>query len=659
MQNPAITYLLTALLLLMLNGCSPPVRIESYSVSDRLVQMALTQEAAGNYQGAVDFYLRAAAAATGRQHQDILLQATTSLIQLGEYKRATAILDTITASELSHGLRERYDINRAEIALNRNHTERVLALLQTPPAAGPARLDYHRVRAEAYQRNRDYRASILESIRLDPLLDDPVMRLANQSAIWVALARLTDTELQHLRTTPPPDPLGGWAELAQLARVYRAQSGELSDIILQWQMRHPDHPANGEFTDKLAGGIRIEGQAPQQVALLLPLSGNLATVAATVRDGVLAAYNDMPGEHRRPVMKIYDVGADPASVLDNYRKAVSDGAEFVIGPLRKESVQILASREQLPVPVLALNHVGTDSLFNPSLYEFGLSPEDDAREVARRAWNDGHRRAIALIPQGSWGERVYTAYLEQWQQLGGQLLDMQRYNPDEPDHGQDIRAALALDSSEARHQRLERLLDREIGFEPRRRRDIDYIFVLATPVQGRLIRPQLDFYRAVNVPVYATSHVYTGHPDKAPDADMNGLIFCDIPWILDSDVRREHMHTLENTAWTESATLHSRFYALGIDAWHLIPYVDQSGSNDREAYQGVTGELTLDSRQRIHRRLRWARFQNGLPVPLEATASNADMRHALSRAATGHAVRPAPSGMSVIREVRGTDRGDR
>ena len=532
MQNPAITYLLTTVLLLLLTGCSPPVRIESYSVSDRLVQAAQTRESAGDYQGAVDFYLRAAAAATARQHQDVLLQATTSLIQLGEYNRASTILDSITTSKLSRTQREQYDINCAKIALNRNHT-------------------------------------------------------------------------------------------------------------------------------RLAGGIRIKGQAPQQVALLLPLSGKLATVAAMVRDGVLAAYNDMPGEHRRPVMKVYDVSGDPASILDSYRKAVSDGAELVIGPLRKESVRILASREQLPVPVLALNYADTDALFNPSLYEFGLSPEDDAREVARRAWHDGYRRAIALIPQGGWGERVYAAYLEQWQQLGGQLLDMQRYNPDEPDHGQDIRAALALDRSEARHQQLERLLDREIAFEPRRRRDIDYIFVLATPVQGRLIRPQLDFYRAVNVPVYATSHIYTGHPDKAPDADMNGLIFCDIPWLLDNNVRRGHMQRLENTARLESAALHSRFYALGIDAWHLIPYIDQSGSNDREAYQGVTGELTLDSRQRIHRRLRWARFQNGLPVPLESTANTADTQHALSRATSGHAVRPAPSGMSVILEVRGTDRGDR
>ena len=59
-----------------------------------------TREAAGDHQGAVDFYLRATAAATGLQRQDVLLQATTSLIQLGEYNRAIAILDSIAAPEL-------------------------------------------------------------------------------------------------------------------------------------------------------------------------------------------------------------------------------------------------------------------------------------------------------------------------------------------------------------------------------------------------------------------------------------------------------------------------------------------------------------------------------------------------------------------------------
>ncbi len=61
------------------------------------------------------------------------------------------------------------------------------------------------------------------------------------------------------------------------------------------------------------------------------------------------------------------------------------------------------------------------------------------------------------------------------------------------------------------------------------------IFMLATPRQARLINPQLSFYRASRLPVYATSQVYTGYPDSSLDTDLNNVAFCDMPWILDSN----------------------------------------------------------------------------------------------------------------------------
>jgi hypothetical protein len=535
----------------------------------------------------------------------------------------------MTAAQLSNTQRQFYTTIRARLALTRNDADQVLMLLQTVPTAAYLKADYYRLRAEAWQRKGNFIASIHERIRLDPLLDEPDQRLANHSAIWLALTSLTAAELQQLLTAPPPDPLSGWVELAELARLNQQQPDTLADAISRWQIRYPGHPASEGFTGKLASGMRLAGQPPQQLALLLPLTGTLANAAAAIRDGLLAAYYNMPGDSRRPVIKIHDVSGDPESITDSYRQAVSGGAQFVIGPLRKEAVQILA-QQPLPVPVLALNRAGADSVSNPMLYQFGLAPEDEAREVARRAWQDGHRRAIALVPGGSWGERVYNAFLEEWQQLGGRLLEMERYPAGEPDHGQQISALLNLDSSRQRHQRLVRLLGHDLEFEPRRRTDVDFIFMLATPGQGRLIRPQLKFHRASRIPVYATSHVYTGHPDDSLDSDMNGVVFCDIPWILDSDPDWEHTQRLVSDYWPASATRYSRFFALGIDAWRIIPYIEQPGADSPGTYQGVTGNLTLDHRGRINRRLHWAFFRDGRPALLEAAADIQENQEDLS-----------------------------
>jgi len=633
MCNLYLKWWLPVWLLFMLFGCTPPVvHIDTPSVSDRFVEAAQAREAVGDYPGAVDYYLRAAAVTNGRQRPDILLQAAGSLVQSGDYTRATAILDRMADTPLSTTQRQLYATIQARIALTRNDADQVLMLLQTVPATAYLQADYYRLRAEAWQRKGDFIASIRERLRLDPLLNEPDRRLANHSAIWLALSRLTTTDLQRLRSAPP-DPLGGWARLAELARQNLQGPNALADAILQWQMQYPGHPASEGFTDKLASGIRITGQPPQQLALLLPLTGTLANAGAAIRAGILAAYYNIPEDSQRPAIKIYDVGGDPEAILGDYHRAVSDGAQFVIGPLRKESVRVLALQQQLPVPVLALNRTGTDSVPNPMLFQFGLAPEDEAREVARRAWHDGHRRAIALLPRGIWGDRVYEAFLDEWQQLGGRLLEVERYDPDEPDHGQEISAALNLDSSRQRHQKLVRLLGHNLEFEPRRRTDIDFIFILATPGQGRLLRPQLDFYRARKIPVYATSHVYTGHPDNSIDSDMNGLFFCDIPWILDPGW--EHMKKLVKDFWPDNAAGYSRFFALGIDAWRFIPYVDQPGDHSRDTYQGATGKLTLDARRQVHRSLRWAHFQDGLPVPLEDGADVLENEGVLSADSSG------------------------
>ena len=619
MQMSSISFLLTAILLLLLTACSTTTPVKTPTVSDRFLEAANTRTAAGDYEGAVDNYLRAAAVATDGERQGILLQAASSLMELGEVERAITVLDRITLPYLSNRQRQHYGVIQAQIAYTQNRPDRVLSLLKTVPDDNALKADYYWLRAEALQQNREFIASIHERIVLDPLLMDPDKRLANHMAIWAALTSLTDEELQQLRSAPPPDELSGWIELVELSRLYLQEPDMLVDVIPHWESRYPGHPAREAFTAKLAGGMRIAGQPPRQLALLLPLSGRLAQPAAAIRDGVLAAYYDTPEDALRPAIRVYDTGGKRAeAVLETYQQAVNEGAQFVIGPLRKEAVQQLASQSLLAVPVLSLNTIDSDAINNTVLFQFGLSPEDEAREVARRARQDGHRKAVAFIPEGPWGERIYGAYLEEWQTLGGRVLEVGYYDAAETDHGAAISAALNLDSSKARHQQLVRLAGQTLEFEPRRRQDVDMIFILATPRQARLINPQLSFYRASRLPVYATSHVYKGRADSSLDADLNNVAFCDMPWMLSSDGTRDYLQTSIEEYWPASAVHYGRFHALGVDAWRVIPYIDQLENSLMGAYQGATGNLTIDSSRQIHRSLSWARFQQGLPVPLES-----------------------------------------
>jgi len=607
--------------MLLLPGCSTGVRPAAPVQDARVQEQARQLESAGDYQAAATVYRDAAGKTSSPLKEEYLLAAIDSLISANAYARANIVMDSLSVNALPLPQQQHYTVNAARLALADQQADTALELLGTPPAAGPFAGDYHQLRASAYLIKGDYAAAAREYIRRNAFLNDPDAKLDNQFSTWEAVNSLTDAQLQQLRSAPPPDAFSGWLELVELTRLYLQQPDALADVVPRWQMRYPGHPASDRFIAKLLDNMRAAGSLPAQVALLLPLSGKLSGAAMAIRDGLLAAYYDTSEDTNHPLVRIYDTGNDPLAIVGIYQQAVTDGARFIIGPLRKEAVSTLMEQAELPVPVLALNHTESLELVNPSVYQFGLAPEDEAREVARRALLDGHQRAIALTPDGDWGNRVYAAFADEFVKPGGFLLEHATYNPAKTDHGQVISSTLNLDSSKARKVRLTRLLGTSLEFEPRRRQDVDFIFLLATPMQARLIRPQLSFFHATRVPVYSTSSVYSGHPDKTRDTDMNGIRFCDLPWMLATDGNWQHLKRAINDYWPANSNHYGRFYALGIDAWRLIPYLGQLKEGMFGSYHGVTGNLSVDRQQQVHRTLRWAQFRHGLPTLLESGAA--------------------------------------
>ena len=65
--------------------------------------------------------------------------------------------------------------------------------------------------------------------------------------------------------------------------------------------------------------------------------------------------------------------------------------------------------------------------FTANLFQFGLSPEDEAKQIAQRAWFDGHNKAAMIYPEGNWGKRVAAAFKQHWEQLGGRVASEQHY----------------------------------------------------------------------------------------------------------------------------------------------------------------------------------------------------------------------------------------
>jgi len=68
-----------------------------------------------------------------------------------------------------------------------------------------------------------------------------------------------------------------------------------------------------------------------------------------------------------------------------------------------------------------------------------------------------------------------------------------------------------------------------------------------------------------------------------------------------------------------------RLFAFGLDAYALLPYLGWLQSHPDAYLNGATGALTADSFGRVHRIVGWARFSNGVAVPVEGALNPAPL----------------------------------
>ncbi len=564
--------------------------------------------------------LEEAAEAPPGESAALMLDAIEVLLANGETDWAHNIItgmDPVTLADNAYARRQllasRLAVARgsqfaAEYQLNEPRLLDILPSL--PPKLA---MDLREQRARVYVSTHEYVASIQERVLLDQLLADaPNMdpaertdaRNHNQDALWDTLMQLSYGELEQLQEQAESRVLEGWYTLAGLSKSHQANLGQQLALVDNWVRTWPAHPASLRLPADLQLLRDLVENQPKKVALLLPLTGPLEQASIAIRDGFMAAYyNALKVGEPVPDIHVYDTGA--MDVQSAYDQALIDGAEAVIGPLEKDNISDLALRPDLPVPTLALNYADTPYGDIEQLYQFGLAIEDEAQQVAQQAWRDGHRRALILAPNSSWGDRSVDAFWEKWQSLGGTVTRDYRYGGNDAYLGV-IGEALHIDDSKARARDIRQLLGRRVEFEPRRRQDVDMIFLVAHTQQARQIKPTLAFHYAGDIPVYATSQIYSGD-DPTSNQDMNGIRFTSLPWFFNGgSPEREAL-----SRYASTAASFQRLYALGADAFHLYPRLRQLREVSRAHYYGYTGALSLNAAGKIEREQIWAQFVGG------------------------------------------------
>ncbi len=400
-----------------------------------------------------------------------------------------------------------------------------------------------------------------------------------------------------LKAPPRTDPIvAGWLALGPVAVDMARNPMRAGAALADWKRAYPEHPANDSVLLLAQNQIAVATGFPDQIALLLPLSGRAEPVGAAVRDGFIAAYLEQDAA-ARPHLRIYDVAAE--TLAGAYRHAVDDGAAFVVGPLTKEDVSAVVPLNGGKTPELALNFLGDSVNAGRGFYQFALLPEDEARIVARRLIAEGKLRGVTLIADGEVGTRVQAAFSQELSQHGGTVLEGGRYESSRADFADIIKQILQVHA---------------VKGEPSTHREVDFVFIEGGPGAARLIVPQLKFNFAGDVPVYSTSDSFESNPGA--NTDLDGLSFPDMPWMVSADPVTAQIRDSVHSAWPTRVTRLDRLYAFGFDAYRLVPALQSKSIGATAAIPGVSGKLSLDEHNRIRRDLDWVQIRNGVPVGL-------------------------------------------
>jgi outer membrane PBP1 activator LpoA protein len=571
----------------------------------------------GQYDQAAQAYLTLATQSRSRADSYRLLAAE-AWREEGQLARAAPVLASIQRQRLSGDEPLRLDLLRAELALDQHDAATALRLTTQPNVVVPAALQLRLLewRARAMAASGDRWGAARTRVQMDDQLSgfdhaqnrQQVLDLLNQVGV--------DSLKQRAAAMQRGDRMLPWVNeaLSQLGVAVAQPPPDLQQPV-------------GTLLPGADANVREGYKVPTQVALLLPSDGNYAAAGTAIREGFFTAYIDAGRNHApRPSVRVYDSQGTADGAVKAYQQAVSDGAKLVVGPLTRGEVAAVFAQPTLPVPLLTLNHPDDKQLPNGETSEFGLLPESEGAQAADHMIERGLRNAFVVISNDDFARRAAKAFKAELAARGGQLAGMVTLPIDSNNYADAIaalRPAVTAPATTTPPATPADAATSGVASPVDAGGNGGGIFISMRPMQARLLLPQLRVAQ-ITLPVFATSHVYEGNDDAASNRDLDGVEFCDAPWLFDAQPGLPSRNDIATRLPAASGGA-ARLFAFGMDAWNLVPYLDWLRTHPGSYVPGASGQLTADQFGRVRRVLIWAQFQNGLARPLGGSLQMDDM----------------------------------
>lgn len=574
--------------------------------------------AAGKKREAASAYFAAANNYPSPYRERLILQAAELASIFKDKDLTQRYLAPVSNIPLNPENQARFRFTQAQLALNDRNYREALRLLPQRVSHLPEGLASKilNTRMSAAQASGDKLSLVQELVLQESTLQSTHEKKLNNDRIWGQIKQLPLERLNQGRRSIAHPILNSWLELAYIQKTNRNNEEALKNKVTQWKKQNPRHPGNAKINEILAfspvattrpyqdgssstpmqNSPQITSDTVQEpsayeqpstpakaetpthavagnyIAVILPLSGSLSAVGNSILSGIKQAHKN--STQSKP-LKTYD--SNSGDITQLYQKAIKEGAAMVIGPFDKNKLAAL-SKSTLVRPTLALNYLGssTQNVARKNLYQFGLLPEDEAVQVAQFALNQGKKRVAIITPDSKWGKRLNEKMRTATIERGGKVIVNKSY----VNSGNNFSYISKSVSS--------------------RTSQLDAILLAASPTQVQRIYPILR-QDIKDIPIFATSHVFSGLQDASKNASLEGLIFTETPLVMDLLKKNQ-----------TAPTRYPRLFALGMDAM-LLANKPGFFNTTGDAINGKTGRIRLSKDGTLHRNLMWAKFIAGKP----------------------------------------------
>jgi uncharacterized protein len=546
--------------------------------------------------------------------------AARSLIASGDLQQATALSQQLAKEAFTPRQKDEQRIVQAMILQQQGKVTDALTQLTNidlRPLPDDTTASYYKLQASLLSQTNRPLDALSAYVALDAYLPTEEQK-TNHETTWSLLLAQDTSTLQQALNAPGSEIQQGWLALAILQKTLGNKPQQFAVNYAQWQKRYPNHPGSESYkkeTSPAETSSSLASGMPKQVAILIPLSGNLAAQGDALRNGMLTAYKEagLQGD-----LRFYDSASQPIATL--YQQAQTDGAEFIVGPLLKEQVETLIAQKPA-LPMLALNETDGKTT-SSSVFYFSLSPAADAAEAAEKLHQDGRRLPLLIVPQGVQGQRVVDGFTNQWQPETGGAPLVARFT-DRQSLEAVLRQAMGVGASQQRIDSLQKSIGQKVFAQPFNRQDVDAIYLYASPLEAGIIKSFIDVSQSpfANAPIYYLGA--KGNPGfNNPGVAQNvlGMQLGDMPWMIDqSSPLRDKVIAL----WPQANNDLLRFFAMGYDAISLVPHLADLRAAPEQQLDGLTGSLSINQQGAVRRKLHWITIEKSEPSHEPATPVSA------------------------------------